>query len=42
MANNPKKIKDPTDTALTAIQEVLSTTDQPSSTFAITIDSAVG
>src|SRR5882757_8394079 len=30
MANNPKKIKDPTDTALTAIQEVLSTTDQPS------------
>jgi len=31
MANNPKKIKDPTDTALTAIQEVLSTTDQPSS-----------
>ena len=31
MANNPKKIKDPTDTALTAIQEVLSTADQPSS-----------
>src|SRR5437868_6211542 len=30
MANNPKKIKDPTDTALTAIQEVLSTADQPS------------
>ena len=31
MANNPKKIKDPTDTALNAIQEVLSTTDQPGS-----------
>ena len=30
MANNPKKIKDPTDTALTAIQEVLSNTEQPS------------
>src|SRR5262249_5140277 len=29
MANNPKKIKDPTDTALNAIQEVLSTTEQP-------------
>src|SRR4051812_25724460 len=29
MAINPKKIKDPTDTALNAIQEVLSTTDQP-------------
>ena len=30
MANNPKKMKDPTDQALNAIQEVLSTTDQPS------------
>jgi len=29
MANYPKKMKDPTDTALTAIQEVLSTTEQP-------------
>ena len=29
MANYPKKLKDPTDNALTAIQEVLSTTDQP-------------
>ena len=29
MANNPKKMKDPTDEALTAIQEVLSATDEP-------------
>ena len=29
MANNPKKMKDPTDQALNAIQEVLSTSDQP-------------
>ena len=29
MANNPKKMKDPTDQALNAIQEVLTTTDQP-------------
>src|SRR5258708_22991178 len=38
MANNPKKIKDPTDTALTAIQEVLSTTDQPSTGRSDTAD----
>ena len=29
MANYPKKMKDPTDTALTAIQEVLSISDEP-------------
>jgi hypothetical protein len=29
MANSPKKMQDPTETALTAIQEVLSTSDQP-------------
>src|SRR6187402_1190554 len=38
MANNPKKIKDPTDQALTAIQEVLSTTDQPSSRVEPTLE----
>jgi hypothetical protein len=29
MANYPKKMKDPTETALTAIQEALSTSEQP-------------
>src|SRR5688500_2503965 len=32
MANNPKKLKEPTDTALTAIQEVLNTPDAPNLT----------
>src|SRR5215212_5305661 len=41
MANNPKKIKDPTDTALTAIQEVLSTADQPSTGGSDTADDAI-
>jgi hypothetical protein len=34
MANNPKKMKDPTDQALTAIQEVLNVSDEPTGSFA--------
>ncbi len=34
MANNPKKLTDPTDEALTAIQQVLSVSDEPRETRA--------
>ena len=34
MANNPKKLTDPTDEAMTAIQQVLNVSDDPVDTHA--------
>ena len=37
MANNPKKLTDPTDEALTAIEQVLSVPDEPLDTRPVSV-----